>query len=240
MSLSNPRQSTNPATKFIEWKGGDGILSFYDKENKQNIEIELPINFIVLDQLSTIKGYSDEYNGSIISNEVRATRKEDLKVVAYGKDKNGNKKTTVIAEGKYEDIKGTVAQSGGKYSKSVYAVIIDAKNNLDLVNFQFNGSSLMPFINANINDDGSVISLSKNPEVKKKGKTEYYEPEIKKIGKAPEKILLQAVEIDKKLQEYFMSYFDKEPVDRTEVVSEQVNNDLPEINEDDLNVAMPF
>lgn len=246
MSLSNPRISNNPTKKYFNWRGSDGALVFYDKEAKANIEVPLPINFIVLDQLTTIKGFSDQYQGSFGSNEVRST-KDNLKVVCYGKNNKGEKQVFDIAEGSYESIKDKLKAEGAKYTKSVYAVLVGDDNQLELVNFQFSGSALKPFFDINASDDGAVIGMRKNEEEQKKGKTVYYEPEFVKLTKTPDNILTQAVALDKQLQEYLKSYFSKsnELEEVKEVVNEPVGvytNELPDISEDEVAnaVQMPF
>jgi len=238
MSLSQPRVSTNPVSKFYRWNGGDGTLSYYNKESKENIKVELPLNFVVLDQLTTISGFSDKYQGGFSSNEVRST-KDNLKVVCYGKNNKGEKQIYNIAEGSYESIKDKLKAEGAKYCKSVYAVTLDAKDNLELVNFQLSGSALAPFFTANVNDDGSVIAMAVNPEVQKKGKTEYYEPIFTKLSKPSDAVLQKAVAIDEELQEYLKSYFTRNN-EVQEVVEDTGNNTLPDIDVDDLEIAMPF
>lgn len=233
MSLSNPAVSQNPAKKFIEWKGSEGYFSYYNKEKKDNIKLEAPLYIIALDQLATITGYSDKMQSGIWSNEVRYTSKEELVV----KTKGG-----VIAKGLYQDIKSQIEANGGKYAKSVYAVLITGnKENtkLELVNFKFSGSSLSPFINAKIGDNGEVIILEKNEEPQKKGATTYYEPKITK-NKKREDILDKAIEQDKALQEYLKQYF-SDTVEVAETITEpKKNQTLPEINVEDINVEMPF
>jgi hypothetical protein len=53
MSKSNPKIE-NPCKKFIDYKGDKGQFFFYDKDKEEQIEISIPIYFVVLDELSTI------------------------------------------------------------------------------------------------------------------------------------------------------------------------------------------
>ena len=55
MSLSEPKL-TNPASKFIEFKGDVGEFHYYDKVMEQRVQLQMPLYFIVLDELSAIKG----------------------------------------------------------------------------------------------------------------------------------------------------------------------------------------
>ena len=76
MSISNPTVSSNPASKFIEFKGDTGKWRYWDKtkgEDGENVEVKLPVYFIILDELSTIKGWNKEHKCGIYSNEIHKT-----------------------------------------------------------------------------------------------------------------------------------------------------------------------
>jgi len=51
--------ATNPATKFLSWKSNEKLFSYYDKETQSNIEVKLPFKFLVLEELASVKGWSD-------------------------------------------------------------------------------------------------------------------------------------------------------------------------------------
>ena len=128
MSLSNPITSQNPATRFIQFKGDSGKWSYFDKskgENGENVEIKLPIYFIILDELSTIKGWSDQYQSGIYSNEIHNLG-EQLTVKTF--------KGGAMIKGWYQDIKNDVKALGGKYTKSIYAMLIYEDDSTELVN----------------------------------------------------------------------------------------------------------
>lgn len=108
------QESVNPATKFLEWKSNEKQFSFYDKQTKENISVELPLKFLFLEHYHTVKGWSDSAESGIWSNEVFLTSKEPLTV----KTKKG-----VLAEGLYKDIKPTVNNAGGKYHRSIYVML---------------------------------------------------------------------------------------------------------------------
>jgi hypothetical protein len=99
MSLSSPKL-VNPAQKFIEFKGDTGQFQYFDKslgEKGENVVLKQPFFFIVLDELSTISGYSDKLGSGFYSNEVHSLNDEILKVKSF----KGGFSTT----GKYKDIK---------------------------------------------------------------------------------------------------------------------------------------
>jgi membrane-bound inhibitor of C-type lysozyme len=123
--------ASNPAAKFFKWNSNDKCFSFYNKETKENELVSLPFRFIVLDQLSTVKGWNDRLSGGIVSNEVRYLGKEKLTVVCY----HGEQKTKIV-EGLYSEIKEKVIAEGGRYHNSVYVMLEDGS----IANLQFKGA----------------------------------------------------------------------------------------------------
>lgn len=195
MSLSSPK-TTSPVSRYIEWQGSTGKFRSYNKEKKDYDIIEGPIYIVVLDQLSCVSGYNDDAKKGIFSNEVHNTSTEELSVRYFGGGQ--------IATGLYNDIKGSLP-SGYKFAKSVYAALIDPDTtSVELVNFKFSGSSIGPWIDAKVGDDGRVVVMTTNPIPQKKGQTTYYEPIVKKNDRR-EDIIEKCVELDKELQQYLYS-----------------------------------
>lgn len=134
MSRINPNQAEvtpNPAKIFAEWK--DGIFRYYDKAQEKNVELPGDFTFIVIDELTTIKGWNDPSGSGIVSNEIRNLQTEKLRVKSF----KGGK----IAEGLYEEIKPAIVAAGGKYTKSVYIAYKDGEV-MKMGNIQFHGASL--------------------------------------------------------------------------------------------------
>jgi len=228
MSLSDPR-TVNPAVKFIEYKSDIGEFQYYDKETKQNVQLEMPLYFVVLDQLSAIKGFNQSLKVGIYSNEVRYIKDEVLNVRSF--------KGGVNIVGKYQDIKDAALREGGKYCKSVYAMLIKNKGEYELVNFQLHGAS---FSGAGDNSISGWVNLKANTEqygivVKevehgKIGAVEFTSPVFEISWKLTDKpdILQAATEMDKALQKYLKSYLSKQ-------VEQEVSQsqELEPINEND-------
>jgi hypothetical protein len=203
MPRENPNGDSmpNPAKYFYSWSGEDGSFRYYDKENKKNITVDIsekPFTFLVLDILSTIKGYSEADKCGFWSNEVRDTTKEVLVV----KTSNG-----VVAKGVYGDIKDKIKAKGAKFSISVYAAMKNADGALEIVNIQMYGSAgsaWMDFVKKH-----KVYELAvavKKAEKKKKGKTEYFIPVFEPM-KISSKTDDEAAVLQKELKEYLTSYF---------------------------------
>lgn len=193
MSLSSEEKSGNPAKKFLSWKGEIGVWEYYDKEKGENVQLDEKLYIVPLDELSTIKGWHDASQSGIYSNEVKFLNNEELSVRSF---KGGE-----ITKGLYQNIKGSL--EGGKFSKSVYAAMLDSKGNIiEMVNISFKGSSLGSWIDAKVNiKEGRVLVLSKNPEIQKKGSTKYYVPIIK-VTQKREEILKECTQLDEELQLY--------------------------------------
>lgn len=229
MSLSNQRKQS-PVEKYIEWSGSEGKFYFYDREEKKKVYYDEPIHIVVLDQLSCITGFSDEKQCGYFSNEVRSVVKEPL-IVRYTKN------AKIAGEGFYKDIKSQL--SGANFTKSVYAAKI-TKENIECVNIKFSGSSIGPFIDAKIGDDGAIIILSPSTDQLKKGATVYFAPKIKK-SQIRQDIIDRCIDMDKDLQEYFSGRQQQpegkvyEPVEEKEAnIYDGMENEDPKQEEDNF------
>ena len=198
MSLSKPTTSSNPATKFIQFKKGKWV--YYDKVAEEELELSTPFFFAILDQLHTVKGWSDQHQSSIYSNEIKNFN-EKLHVRSF--------KGYIDIIGFYHDIKGEITIAGGRYCKSVYAMLFDKEGHRELVNFQLTGSSFGAFLEADIKDQTQVVEVTGETIPKKKGATEYVVPVFKKY-KMSDEILKDGIEMDEVLQGYLDSYKNKD------------------------------
>jgi hypothetical protein len=217
MSFSNQKLS-NPCEKFIEFKNGK--FQYWDKEKEKNIELKLPFYFIILDQLSTIKGFNDENQCGIYSNEIHSVADEILNVRTF--------KGKINIIGLYNEIKGEIKSIGGRYCKSIYALMFDKSGKAELVNFQLTGAAFSSFVDAKIKVNKYSIGVE-GTEEKTKGTTIYQQPIFKKY-KLPENHIETAIEVDKQLQEYFNQY----KQEQKESVIEKEEKTEPEIYHDEF------
>ena len=120
MSRSNPSEngSLNPSVRWFEWNGEQGVIRYYDKEAKKNVEVGSDFTFILLDQLGSVRGWHDASDSGIYSNEVKDSTQEALVVKAF--------KGGLLAEGIYRDIKDRIKSMGGSYTASCYIAFKDA------------------------------------------------------------------------------------------------------------------
>ena len=158
--------TTNPSTKFLQWKSNDKNFQYWDKSKSENVIINLPLKFQFLEHFHCVKGWNDKSKSAINSNEVKFISKEPLKVYSF--------KGGTIAEGIYSDIKLNILQAGGKYHRSVYALL-----NGEIVNLQFKGavvSAWSDFLKENENKiEESWITINSVQDLKK-GATKYSVP----------------------------------------------------------------
>lgn len=204
MSRSNTESngSKNPAKRFFEWSGSTGEFKYYDKENKKNVIVPLPFKFIVLDTLTTIKGFNDAAGSGYWSNEVRNV-KEDILVV---RDKTG-----ICAKGVYDEVIRHRATIGCKFSQSVYIAYFEGKV-LTLGNIQMVGSAVGSWFDFRKETDVFKCAIVVNTALAaKKGKTDYFMPVFSPFA-ISEKTELEAIALDKELQAYLLDYL-KAPVD---------------------------
>lgn len=198
MSLSQDRP-TNPAKLFLKVKSG--TVSYYDKERQENIVVPTPFEFIVLDQLATVKGWSDADESGYWSNEVRSVGKDTLTV----RTKKGIKETGI-----WREIKGSVGVAGAKYNTSVY-LAYKGKDGLEIANLALTGAALnawIEFTQKNRITSNKVI-LSKWSDGKK-GAVSFKVPVFEAVAMTDDE-KAEAIELDKQLQGYLNEYFNYTP-----------------------------
>lgn len=220
MSWSNPTETlTNPAKMFISWNGAsDGGYFYYDvktgekKEGKDVYEkrkLELPITFLALDMLHTIKGFSDADQKQFWSNEVKDLRTEKLNV-RLGKN------TTEL--GLYSEIKDKLAKKGADYTQSVYVGIKNEEGKLVIANVNMKGAALSAWIEfrqavkEEIHKNAITIKTTKEG---KKGAVKYLMP-VFQLVKISEETGKEAFALDSELQAYLKKYLDKNKSEESE------------------------
>ena len=227
MSRSNNTEIRNPAKKFFEWDGENGGFRYYDKdkihakgEKGERVHVPLPFKFLVLDTLSTIKGYSDADKSGYWCNEVRDLQTEIMTV----KNKKG-----ICAKGLYADVINDRNCTGSKYSQSVYIGYFEDKQ-LVICNIQIVGAALGAWIDfrkkAKIYEGAVCV-----PEMVEgtKGKNVYKIPVFKMFASSKE-TEEKAKELDKELQKHLFNYFAKNKPE----VQEQIVEHTSELHQENV------
>lgn len=222
--------NASPIKKYIQFSGSTGEFSYYDKENKERVEVDT-VEIIVLDVRASITGFDSSTKAQITSNMVAETGTEILKVSSW---KDG--KSNDIAEGLYKDIKDKVKVAGGKFTTNVICLCDVTGEGREICNIQFQGSSLNGWINfidtlERGGEYDNVITISKGALSKLDGKVfapvtakeeKDLDDKLKKNARAPRPIWFYvlkfdvepltdeeaelAAEEDEILQEYFQGY----------------------------------
>jgi len=196
--------SVNPTSKFLEWKSNNKSFAYYDKETKQNVEVKLPITFIVLEEYHCIKGFSDSDQTGIYSNEVLQIGTEEMEVRSY--------KGRIIAKGLYKDIKGAVNAAGGNYHKSIYAVTKEG----ELINISLKGAAVSKW--SKLVEKGAWKRLSdewisiESAEDHKKGMVKYSTPNFVFNTSLSENEFKTVKAKATELENYLTTYFAKDVV----------------------------
>lgn len=205
MSRSNPTP-TNPAKRFFTWSGSTGKLVYYDKEQGSEVEVKMPFEFLVLDQLATISGFCEPDESHYWSNEVRSIAKEELTIKT-------SKGTKYI--GLYKNSQGMVqVPQGARYAKSIYISFKDGENGFVIGNLRASGAALTAWIDFS---NKNTVALGKcrltGSEEAKKGATKYYVPtfEWSNADTSEDEI---AKELDTELQVYLSQYLATTHFDR--------------------------
>lgn len=203
--------SKNPSTKFIEWKSDLKCFSYYDRDEKENISIELPFKFLTLMEFATVKGWNDKSQSAIYSNEVKFIGTEEIEVKSF--------KGGLITKGLYKDVKEQIKNAGGHYSKSIYAMLEDGS----IVNIQLKGSGVQKWSEFTQKSRSRLADEWINvydAEDLKKGRIDYSVPLFKydgSLGDESDKLADGAYD---ELKEYIEGYLKKEVVEDAPVVSD--------------------
>jgi hypothetical protein len=198
---SETKVSSNPTSRYLEWKSNDQAFQFYDKNAGENIKVELPLKFLFLQHYHTVKGFNEASNSGIYANEVFYIGSEEMNVRSH----KGGK----IVSGLYKDIKPKVLAEGGKYHRSVYAMLEDGS----IINLSFKGavvSEWSTFMDENKNNvDNAWIEVNEAKQMKK-GSVKYSVPQFT-LGKAITKQQSDvADDAASRLKAHFDAYFAKE------------------------------
>ena len=140
MNRSDVQDLKNPARLFLQWDGKNGGFTHFDKtkgEKGEKVRVELPLKFLVLDTLSTIKGYNAKEKVGFWSNEIRDISKDILVV---------RTKSGVSAKGTYTEVSSHKNCKGIKFCQSVY-IATKIEDNSIIANIQMMGAALSSWIN---------------------------------------------------------------------------------------------
>lgn len=133
--------AANPIKRYLSFSGSTGLFSYYDKDSKDNVELE-SLSLIVLDVRASVTGYNSGAKAQVSSNMVENIGNDVLTVQMW---KDG--KRSLIAEGVYKDIKATIKEAGGKFTTNVIALAdVGDGNGEQIVNLQLTGSALNGWI----------------------------------------------------------------------------------------------
>lgn len=180
--------------KYFKVRASTGDVVYYSKEQGKEIEVPLPLSFIVLDVVNAVGGFHEPSNSGIWSNEFRNSSRDVVKV----RNKNG-----VLAEGPYTEIKDKLKAAGGKFANSVYIAYKEGGETA-LGNITFIGASVsewFDFGKGKSFDSDPGVTILKDWEFKKKGRTEFYVPKFDRFD-VPEAALQEAADLDRELQAY--------------------------------------
>lgn len=205
MSRVNNSELKNPAKIFLEFSGKTGNFQYYDKargEKGQNVEVPPKLNFMVLDILSTIRGFSDSEQQGIWSNEVNREAPSQILTV---KTKSG-----VIAEGLWKNIGDKVKSAGGKFHISIYgAMRLKSENGeMAIICIMLKGSALQEFLSFQKGRDiyKGTISVTGTKEGTKGG-IKFKVPVFAHTLEVSPESEAKAIELTNELGAYHAAYF---------------------------------
>jgi len=225
VSRSNPSEHiSNPATRWFEWNGEKGVIRYYDKDAKANVDVPVPFTFLLLDQLATVRGWHDASASGIYANEVRDTTKDALVVKSF--------KGGTISEGLYKDIKADVNAAGGSYHANCYVAFKDG-DTLKIGAFRLKGAALgawMEFTKAHRNQVYKGAVKIDGTTEGKKGRVVFYTPTFKLVPTTADTDAAARV-LDTELQQFLTAYLAR---------AKRVQADAPHVSDEEMAGAPPM
>jgi hypothetical protein len=220
VSRSNPSEHvSNPATRWFEWNGEKGLVRYYDKDKKENVDVPLPFTFLLLDELASVRGWHDASGSGIYSNEVRDTTQEIMVVKSF--------KGGTLAEGKYRDIKDRVNAAGGDYNANCYITFKLGDGSYAIGSIRFKGAALGAWMEFRKANRGAIYKQAIRIESYtegKKGKVIFRVPVFALVTASAEADAA-ATHADRDLQEFLTAYLKKNKRDQADAVAHHVSDE---------------
>lgn len=224
MSRSNPSEHlSNPSTRWFEWNGEKGLVRYYDKDAKENVDVPLPFTFLLLDQLGSVRGWHDASGSGIYSNEVKDTTKEPMVVKAF--------KGGILAEGLYREIKDRVNTAGGSFNANCYLAYKHGEA-LEIGCIRFKGAALGAWMDFSREHRGDLYKIAIKIDTfteGKKGRIVFRVPVFKALPVSAETNGAAAA-LDEELQEFLQGYLSRATKDQAETAPRHVSDE--EVSED--------
>jgi len=232
MSRSNPTDGvSNPSRRWFEYAGGNdgGVIRYYDKEAKKDVVVGEQFQFILLDELATVKGWHDASDSGIYANEVRDTKQDVMVVRSF---KGGE-----LASGVYSSIRDRIGAMGGHFVASCYIAFKGDDGKLAIGNLGFKGAALNAWVefkkSAGTKKDaaGKPVRAYYVDAVKitgyeegQKGRVVYRTPKfaLSPIGEESQKA---AVDLDRELQDFLADYLKRPRVEQTQATKAVASED---------------
>lgn len=229
MSRSNPQENgtPNPAVRWFEWNGEHGVVRYYDKDAKKNIDVGSDFTFILLDQLGSVRGWHDASESGIYSNEVKDTRADVLVVKSF--------KGGPLAEGFYKDIKDRVNAVGGQFVANCYIAFKNGGHALVIGSLRFKGAALgawMEFCKQHRAELYTKAIRIHGYTEGKKGRIVFRVP-VLKLAEISAETNSTAVTLDKTLQDWLAGYLKRTKTDQTDQAARHVRDEDVDTDADD-------
>lgn len=124
----------NPAIKMLKWKSSEGTFQYWDKDLEQNVNLEIPFKFAVLEEkYVSFTGYSESEGKGFWSNEV----KDKNQMVQI---KCGDKVVKTFKKEDWKNVKNEEVLKGCKYTQILY-VASDFEGDWNIYRIMLNGSA---------------------------------------------------------------------------------------------------
>lgn len=123
----------NPTQRRVEWKSSKQCFKYYNKETGQDVEVGLPMKFIVLDESQSVTGFykrdKKDKGSGVYSNEVHSDSSKSTSAAVIPMVVKVHGTNEILFEGLYKDIKDKFPP-GIKFQKNIYALVLNDETNV--------------------------------------------------------------------------------------------------------------
>ncbi len=230
--LDEINKQRNPAQKWLQWSPKSGLWVYYDKDQGENVKMPDTIRFICLDQFHTVKGFHEESQSGIYSNEVKYIKTQPMTVKTFG--------GATLGVGLYSDIKDKVKAEGAKYAQSVYVALFNEEGKAQIANLMITGLNnqlenpaknqpASPWVRLKKKYRGALFESTKGSKIKVAG-SEYYQADFKEAPETPIEWFEESIRLAQELKAYTDPYqAANEPDKAQEVELDQAIPDEPPV-----------
>jgi len=209
--------SKSPVKHYIKFAGDTGVYSYWDKEREEKVAVET-FDGIVLDTRASVTGWNDDTQEMVFSNLVQDVTREEFSVKT---------KTKTLRVGLWKDIKDSLKDISS-FTQNIFMLTnIGGTKEWELGRLELRKSGLNAWVNFTKDNSlySDLLKFTKG-DMQKKGRVEYFMPEIT-LDKLADKNAKLADEFEKNILKPFLNQGDSDKIGVEQTSIEEQDEEVP-------------